>query len=73
MKEEILEKLWKVKNINIISMKSEKAYLKKIYVVEQSFNRIEDEVYAMNQAFTKKKVTPKKMKKIKNNKWNESE
>jgi hypothetical protein len=54
-------------------MKSEKAYLKKIYVVEQTFNRIEDEVYEMNQSFTKKKVTPKKMKKIKNNKWNESE
>jgi hypothetical protein len=69
----MLEKLWKEKNINIINMKSEKAYLKKIYVVEQTFNRIEDEVYEMNQSFTKKKVTPKKMKKIKNNKWNESE
>jgi TPP-dependent indolepyruvate ferredoxin oxidoreductase alpha subunit len=54
-------------------MKSEKAYLKKIYVVEQTFNFIEDEVHEMNQRFTKKKVIAKKMKKIKNNKWNESE
>lgn len=66
----MLEKLWKEKNINIINMKSEKAYLKKIYVMKHSFNFIEDEFYEMNQKFTKRKAIAKKMK---NNKWNESE
>ena len=51
-------------------MKSEKAYLKKIYVMKHSFNFIEDAFYEMNQKFTKRKAIAKKMK---NNKWNESE
>ena len=51
-------------------MKSEKAYLKKIYVMKHSFNFIEDEFYEMNQKFTKRKAIAKKMK---NNKWKESE
>ncbi len=50
-------------------MKSERAYLKKLAQREMG----EDEFYEKERKFTKKKMVIKKPKKIKNNKWDETE
>lgn len=54
-------------------MKSKKTFLKKNSATNHSFDFIEDEFYEINQKFSKRKVIANKVKKMKNNKWNESE